>query len=153
MRMATQTESALICKEYSSSFIVSPIPVFPAPQRSPSPTANIIELIPGRDGKVRTVKLKTQHGSVLRPVQWVFSLELQAVGSVSTENKKTGEEESSAWEPSEVNTSLSPNDIIMETYTSSGRCVKAPKRSDLFNCICYKFETLLKSQRAEHVAN
>ncbi|GFW26225.1 hypothetical protein TNCV_4422721 [Trichonephila clavipes] len=31
MRIATQTESALICKEYSSPFIVSPIPVFPAP--------------------------------------------------------------------------------------------------------------------------
>ncbi|GFX08820.1 uncharacterized protein TNCV_4228401 [Trichonephila clavipes] len=28
MRIATQTESALICKEYSSPFIVSPIPVF-----------------------------------------------------------------------------------------------------------------------------
>ncbi|GFV23936.1 hypothetical protein TNCV_272991 [Trichonephila clavipes] len=37
MRIATQTESALICKEYSSPFIVSPIPVFPAPQRTPSP--------------------------------------------------------------------------------------------------------------------
>ncbi|GFV32689.1 hypothetical protein TNCV_441811 [Trichonephila clavipes] len=37
MRIATQTESALICKEYSSPFIVSPIPVFSAPQRTPSP--------------------------------------------------------------------------------------------------------------------
>ncbi|GFU55742.1 hypothetical protein TNCV_4939481 [Trichonephila clavipes] len=36
MRIATQIESALICKEYSSPFIVSPIPVFPAPQRTPS---------------------------------------------------------------------------------------------------------------------
>ncbi|GFU61060.1 hypothetical protein TNCV_4436901 [Trichonephila clavipes] len=35
MIIATQTESALICKEYSSPFIVSPIPVFPAPQRTP----------------------------------------------------------------------------------------------------------------------
>ncbi|GFV25903.1 uncharacterized protein TNCV_3868701 [Trichonephila clavipes] len=35
MRIATQTESALICKEYSSPFIVSRIPVFPAPQRTP----------------------------------------------------------------------------------------------------------------------
>ncbi|GFT51996.1 uncharacterized protein TNCV_2058451 [Trichonephila clavipes] len=33
MRIATQTESALVCKEYSSPFIVFPIPVFPAPQR------------------------------------------------------------------------------------------------------------------------
>ncbi|GFS66093.1 uncharacterized protein TNCV_2510821 [Trichonephila clavipes] len=41
MRIATQTESALICKEYSSPFIVSPIPVFPAPQRTPSPMAGV----------------------------------------------------------------------------------------------------------------
>ncbi|GFT01616.1 hypothetical protein TNCV_4204681 [Trichonephila clavipes] len=34
MRIATQTESALICKEYLSPFIVS-IPVFPAPQITP----------------------------------------------------------------------------------------------------------------------
>ncbi|GFX37650.1 uncharacterized protein TNCV_1260871 [Trichonephila clavipes] len=39
MRIASQTESALICKEYSSPFIVSPIPEFPAPQRTPSPMA------------------------------------------------------------------------------------------------------------------
>ncbi|GFW86321.1 hypothetical protein TNCV_4331051 [Trichonephila clavipes] len=37
MRIATQTESALICKEYSSPFIVPPIPVFQASQRTPSP--------------------------------------------------------------------------------------------------------------------
>ncbi|GFU90500.1 hypothetical protein TNCV_2574331 [Trichonephila clavipes] len=39
MRIA-QTESALIYKEYSSPFIV-PIPVFPAPQRTPSPWAGV----------------------------------------------------------------------------------------------------------------
>ncbi|GFW66098.1 hypothetical protein TNCV_1709971 [Trichonephila clavipes] len=44
MRIATQTESALICKEYSSPFIVSPIPVFPAPQRTPSPMGRCVRL-------------------------------------------------------------------------------------------------------------
>ncbi|GFY35872.1 integrase catalytic domain-containing protein [Trichonephila clavipes] len=42
------------------------------------PMAKIIELIPGRDGKIRTVKLKTQHGTVLRPVQRVYPLEIRA---------------------------------------------------------------------------
>ncbi|GFX86553.1 integrase catalytic domain-containing protein [Trichonephila clavipes] len=42
------------------------------------PMARIIELIPGRDGKIRTVKLKTQHGTVLRPVQRVYPLEIRA---------------------------------------------------------------------------
>ncbi|GFS63215.1 hypothetical protein TNCV_1496451 [Trichonephila clavipes] len=32
------------------------------------PIAKIIELIPGRDGEIRTVRLKTQHGTVIRPV-------------------------------------------------------------------------------------
>ncbi|GFT04435.1 hypothetical protein TNCV_1929551 [Trichonephila clavipes] len=43
MRIATQTESALICKEYSSPFIMSRIPVFPAPQRTPSPNGQALE--------------------------------------------------------------------------------------------------------------
>ncbi|GFW64047.1 hypothetical protein TNCV_707521 [Trichonephila clavipes] len=41
MRIATQTKSALICEEYSSPFIVSPIPVFTAPQRTPSRWAGV----------------------------------------------------------------------------------------------------------------
>ncbi|GFS58772.1 integrase catalytic domain-containing protein [Trichonephila clavipes] len=34
--------------------------------------AKIIELIPGRDGKIRTVRLKTQHGKMLRPIQRIY---------------------------------------------------------------------------------
>ncbi|GFW12611.1 hypothetical protein TNCV_818631 [Trichonephila clavipes] len=45
----------------------------------------IIELIPGRDGKIRTVKLKTQHGTVLRPVQRVYPLEIRANEDCVTE--------------------------------------------------------------------
>ncbi|GFY61131.1 integrase catalytic domain-containing protein [Trichonephila inaurata madagascariensis] len=41
----------------------------------------IIELIPGRDGEIRTVRLKTQHGIVIRPVQRIFPLEVQAIRS------------------------------------------------------------------------
>ncbi|GFS52358.1 uncharacterized protein TNCV_4850701 [Trichonephila clavipes] len=40
MTIATQMESALICKE-TSPFIVSTIPVFPAPQRTPSPMGSV----------------------------------------------------------------------------------------------------------------
>ncbi|GFT63199.1 integrase catalytic domain-containing protein [Trichonephila clavipes] len=49
------------------------------------PMARIIELIPGRDGKIRTVKLKTQHGTVLRPVQHVYPLEIRANENCVTE--------------------------------------------------------------------
>ncbi|GFV98563.1 hypothetical protein TNCV_5052661 [Trichonephila clavipes] len=48
MRIATQTESTLICKEYSSPFIVSNSGV-PAPQRTPN-------FSDGRALKVHTVR-------------------------------------------------------------------------------------------------
>ncbi|GFW59796.1 DUF5641 domain-containing protein [Trichonephila clavipes] len=38
--------------------------------------AKIIELIPERDGKIRTVRLKTQHGKILRPIQRIYPLEI-----------------------------------------------------------------------------
>ncbi|GFU76805.1 DUF5641 domain-containing protein [Trichonephila clavipes] len=40
--------------------------------------AKIIELIPGRDGKIRTVRLKTQHGKMLRPIQRIYPLEIRS---------------------------------------------------------------------------
>ncbi|GFV25994.1 integrase catalytic domain-containing protein [Trichonephila clavipes] len=40
--------------------------------------AKIIELIPGRDGKIHTVRLKTQHGKMLRPIQLIYLLERYA---------------------------------------------------------------------------
>ncbi|GFU26272.1 DUF5641 domain-containing protein, partial [Trichonephila clavipes] len=38
------------------------------------PIAKIIELIRDRDGEIRIVRLKTQHGTVIRPVQRIFPL-------------------------------------------------------------------------------
>ncbi|GFW30529.1 integrase catalytic domain-containing protein [Trichonephila clavipes] len=57
------------------------------------PMARIIELIPGRDGKIRTVKRKTQHGTVLRPVQRVYPLEIRSNENCVTE-EVAGEGES-----------------------------------------------------------
>ncbi|GFT39614.1 DUF5641 domain-containing protein [Trichonephila clavipes] len=51
--------------------------------------AKIIELIPGRDGKIRTVRLKTLYGKILRPIQRIHSLEIR-----SNENLQRGLEES-----------------------------------------------------------
>ncbi|GFY34540.1 hypothetical protein TNCV_3095221 [Trichonephila clavipes] len=63
MRIATQTESALICKEYSSPFIVSPIPVFPAPQRTPSPMGRRLRYTPYRASCKQTTTVQSSgHG-------------------------------------------------------------------------------------------
>ncbi|GFR11507.1 DUF5641 domain-containing protein [Trichonephila clavata] len=50
--------------------------------------AKIIELIPGRGGEIRTVRFKTQHGTVIRPVQRIFLLEIQAIANNDKELKE-----------------------------------------------------------------
>ncbi|GFY69183.1 DUF5641 domain-containing protein [Trichonephila inaurata madagascariensis] len=52
------------------------------------PITKIIELIPGRDGEIRTVRLKTQRGTVIRPVQRIFPLEVQAISNSDKELKE-----------------------------------------------------------------
>ncbi|GFV82978.1 DUF5641 domain-containing protein [Trichonephila clavipes] len=101
----------------------------------------IIELVPGRDDKIRFVKLKTQHGTVLRPVQRVHPLEIRANENYVTE-EVTGEGESNSKKG--VNVTIASNDVIK--YTSSGRCVKTPNRLDLYNYHCYRFDTLPEYQ-------
>ncbi|GFX69523.1 DUF5641 domain-containing protein [Trichonephila clavipes] len=99
----------------------------------------IIEQIPGRDIKIRLVKLKTQHGTVLRPVQRVHPLEIRANDNCVTE-EVAGEGESNSKKG--VNVTIAPNDVIKK-YTSSDRCVKTPNRLDLFN---FRFDTLPEYQ-------
>ncbi|GFT06649.1 integrase catalytic domain-containing protein [Trichonephila clavipes] len=101
------------------------------------PIAKIIELIPGRDGEIRTVRLKTQHGTVIRPVQRIFPLEVQAIANIDKELK----EESISVKSTKPEKVLNTNDAIVKKYTSSGRLVKEPKRLDLLNYNCYRFET------------
>ncbi|GFU50195.1 DUF5641 domain-containing protein [Trichonephila clavipes] len=86
------------------------------------PMAKIIELITGRDGKIRTFKRKIQHVTVLRPVQRVYPLEIRANENCATE-EVAGEGESNS--KNGVNVTIAPNDVIKK-YTSSGRCVKTP---------------------------
>ncbi|GFW56201.1 integrase catalytic domain-containing protein [Trichonephila clavipes] len=94
----------------------------------------IIELIPGRDGEIRTVWLKTQQGTVIRPVQRIFPLEVQAIAN----SDKVLKEESISVKSTTPEKVLNTNDAIVKKYTSSGRLVKEPKRLDLLNYNCYR---------------
>ncbi|GFW04093.1 putative RNA-directed DNA polymerase from transposon X-element [Trichonephila clavipes] len=42
------------------------------------PLGKVIELIPGRDGKVRTLKLRCSNSEIICPIQRVFPLEIQS---------------------------------------------------------------------------
>ncbi|GFU96891.1 DUF5641 domain-containing protein [Trichonephila clavipes] len=76
------------------------------------PIAKIIELIPGRDGEIRTVRLKTQHGTVIRPVQRIFPLEVQAIANSDKELK----EESISVKGTKLEKVLNTNDAIVKIY-------------------------------------
>ncbi|GFR29087.1 integrase catalytic domain-containing protein [Trichonephila clavata] len=52
------------------------------------PIAKIIELIPGQYGEIHTVRLKTQHGTVIYPVQRIFRLEVQSIANNDKELKE-----------------------------------------------------------------
>ncbi|GBM06970.1 hypothetical protein AVEN_239671-1 [Araneus ventricosus] len=106
--------------------------------------ATIFELIPWRDWEIRTVKVKTQRGTVLRPILCIYPLEIYSNKSV---DKGPGGEESNSLDVSDnQNKLLSAADVIMRKCTSSGRYVKSPKRLDHLNNVCYVLETLSESQ-------
>ncbi|PRD33670.1 UNVERIFIED_CONTAM: hypothetical protein NCL1_16964 [Trichonephila clavipes] len=52
------------------------------------PLAVIVELVPGRDGNIRNVKVKTQTGVLLRPMQRIFPLEINSNGYHSLDMKR-----------------------------------------------------------------
>ncbi|GFT18789.1 DUF5641 domain-containing protein [Nephila pilipes] len=106
------------------------------------PLAKIIELIPGRDGKIRTVKLKMQHGTVLRPKQCIYPLETYSKKSVDGE--LGGKESNSNNVTDNENNVTYADAVIVRKFTSSGRPVKAPTRLDLLNnqFICKNFSFL-----------
>ncbi|GFW34447.1 integrase catalytic domain-containing protein [Trichonephila clavipes] len=78
--------------------------------------------------EIRTVRLKTQHGTVIRPVQRIFPLEIQAIANSDKELK----EESISVKSTTPEKVLNTNDAIVKKYTSSGRLVKEPKRDLIF---------------------
>ncbi|GFY41850.1 DUF5641 domain-containing protein [Trichonephila inaurata madagascariensis] len=74
------------------------------------PIAKIIELIPCRGGEIRTVQLKTQHGTVIRPVQRIFPSEVQAIANSDKELK----EESISVKCTKSENVLNTNDVIVK---------------------------------------
>ncbi|GFY07953.1 transposable element Tcb2 transposase [Trichonephila clavipes] len=97
------------------------------------PLAKVIRLIPGKDGKIRTVELKTRTGTMLRPIQRVYPLEVQ-----STETPNDPLNDCTITNPisSISSDNLSdPNDSssVLPSVSKYGRVIKVPEKLDLFN--------------------
>lgn len=87
------------------------------------PLARIVELIPGRDGVVRTAKVKTQNGILLRPVQRLFPLEVSTEEELDTVSHGEPDESCNSRQTQSV-----PSDPGAVLHTRSGRCVTKPRR-------------------------
>ncbi|GFT29926.1 pro-Pol polyprotein [Nephila pilipes] len=85
----------------------------------------VLELFPGKDGIIRLVKLRTEKGNVLRPIQRLYPLELKPnYEQVVSENRKGPEV---VTEYPELNTDSNKTVPV----TNSGREIKPVKRLDL----------------------
>lgn len=112
------------------------------------PLGRVSELLPGKDGHIRVVKLKTARGQLLRPIQRLYPLEC-ADARVDPENGKnihhkksafipeTARDESQEFSPVSKSTarcagvnnqSRVSDHVVRNTVTRSGRETKIPQR-------------------------
>lgn len=52
----------------------------------------VVELIPGRDGRILMVKLRTKNGKISRPIQKLYPIELHVDEGESSVAEKSSEE-------------------------------------------------------------
>ncbi|GFY48527.1 hypothetical protein TNIN_370101 [Trichonephila inaurata madagascariensis] len=93
------------------------------------------------DGKIRTVELKTRTGTMLRPFQRVYPLEVQ-----STEPPDNPLNDCTFTNPiSSISSDMfsDPNDFnsVLPRVSRHGRVIKASEKLDLFNQTLYVFES------------
>ncbi|GFW47480.1 integrase catalytic domain-containing protein [Trichonephila clavipes] len=105
----------------------------PSKKRVYWPLGKVISLLPGRDGKVHTLKLKCKNSELIRPNQRVHPLEVPFINNEIV--KIDGVPTSSVMEDK-----LNSNAVIKNKVTRSGRLVKIPERLGLFNEVLSAFE-------------
>ncbi|GFV74270.1 integrase catalytic domain-containing protein [Trichonephila clavipes] len=81
------------------------------------PLARVIELIPGKDGLVRTVRVKTQHSILVRPIQRIFPLEARGSNFQELLNP-----------PADSSMKTLDNDVNLPQASRFGREIKRPNR-------------------------
>ncbi|KAF2887722.1 hypothetical protein ILUMI_18451 [Ignelater luminosus] len=100
------------------------------------PLAKIVEIITGKDGEIRVVRLKTANGELVRPVQRIYQLEINS----PIEQKITKENKQENFDPLDITeVTLSKENekegcqLIKKpsVVTRYGRQVKIPKRLGL----------------------
>ncbi|GFV64352.1 uncharacterized protein TNCV_2502701 [Trichonephila clavipes] len=96
----------------------------------------VIELIPGRDGKVRTLKLRCSNSEIIRPIKRVFPLEIQSAEMGQSNDVPLNAEAlkipSAGVDVSEsaIPVNAPPN---MPKVSRYGHTIQRPRRLNVFN--------------------
>ena len=86
------------------------------------PLGRIVKLYPGKDINVRLVIIKILNGEILRPIHYLYPLEIQPESEGSSEKADIEQE----------NIPTSPQEIQKEKVTRTGRFIKVPSRFKYF---------------------
>ena len=90
------------------------------------PLARVEELLPGQDGEVRVVRLKTSLGQVMRPLQRIYPLEMSSPNSIDSNVEQS---KATYTTDSEVLDKIpGENNDNRVTVTRVGRRVRFPNR-------------------------
>ncbi|GFY22137.1 integrase catalytic domain-containing protein [Trichonephila clavipes] len=92
------------------------------------PLARVIKLIPGKDGLVRTVKLKTQSCTLILPIQRVFPLEVSGNDITNPPLQKVQQTDSSVNSPN-------PDTLKAIEKPQVTRCGNSVKKLDRLNLL------------------
>ncbi|GFQ73835.1 hypothetical protein TNCT_601881 [Trichonephila clavata] len=107
----------------------------PTKKRLYWPLAKVLDLLPGRNGNIRTLKLKCGNAEIIRPVPRLFPLETQpeelpiaAVGMERVPEPSNLSEVPVAYTDEEVNPELTEVTPAMDSckFSRCGRKIKPP---------------------------
>ena len=89
------------------------------------PLGLILDVFPGKDGKIRAVRLKTAKGVFNRPVQKLYDLEII---SNDTDSQNVSHDQNIDMDLSVNSTSIDSCTDFSNVVTRTGRVSKAPER-------------------------
>lgn len=93
------------------------------------PLGKIIEVMPGKDSVTRLVRLKTERGELLRPIQRLYPLEVSAAESVLIKKLPSTKSSEKPTVSHSVDCNVEPSE--QERKTRSGRIIRMPLKLDL----------------------
>ncbi|GFX05193.1 putative RNA-directed DNA polymerase from transposon X-element [Trichonephila clavipes] len=105
------------------------------------PLAKVIRPIPGKYGKIRTVELKDRSGTMLRPLQRVYPLEVQSTETPDDPLNARAFTNPISSISSDKLSDPNNSSSVLARVSRHGRVIKAPGKLDLFNQALYIFES------------